>query len=623
MLRKGVWLVVCCLIVAIMVLSSCQSAAVQKEEGVTVVGKVTEKPTTKVEEEEVEGVAEQGEEMITIQLTKKDGTPVTKTVEKPRYGGVLNICLGYPPVAFDSTYTYDYDCFANALVLENLACADWAMGPAGTGETTYRLSLPPILVGTATGMLAESWEIEGNDTMIFHIRKGVNFALDTRNEASRLVGGREIDAYDLEWSRKYYFETPRGYLYSSYGPHYVSTTAIDKWTLEVKVKPGYVGLLFDYAADYSGHVAREVVEKYGDVNDWSRVVGTGPYMLVDYVEGSSMTFEKNPNYWRKHPVFHEDTMPYLDGIKDIIITDPSTRLAALRTGKIDVQGGAQHCAITWEEAESLWKTNPELLYGENKATSNWGMFMKLDKAPFDDINVRHALSMAVDRQEIIETIYGGNSSLEIYPVASFFPDYYLPFDEYPESVMELYEYNSEKAKQLLIEAGYPEGFKASVVADARWEDLLLVVQQQWTKIGVDLELDMREPGTYHGIRDSHEFQDMLISNLRLYGPHKFMEMTAGSPLNISEIDDSRIQELHEGINANIFDRAAVSSLFKELQPYVSENAWFIQLPAQSSYTFWQPWVKEYHGEGGIGYSESSSWAHYVWIDEDMKYEMTK
>ena len=59
------------------------------------------------------------------------------------------------------------------------------------------------------------------------------------------------------------------------------------------------------------YMPREVVEEYGDMNDWRRVIGTGPFMLTDYVEGSVMTFERNPNYWRKHPIFG-DQMPYLD-----------------------------------------------------------------------------------------------------------------------------------------------------------------------------------------------------------------------------------------------------------------------------------------------------------------------
>ena len=78
----------------------------------------------------------------------------------------------------------------------------------------------------------------------------------------------------------------------------------------------------------------EVIEEHGDAQDWRNLVGTGPYMLTDWVKDSSVTYTKNPNYWGYDEKFPENRLPYLDEVKSLIIPDSSTLLAALRTGKI-------------------------------------------------------------------------------------------------------------------------------------------------------------------------------------------------------------------------------------------------------------------------------------------------
>ena len=101
-------------------------------------------------------------------------------------------------------------------------------------------------------------------------------------------------------------------------------------------------------------VPHEVVDEYGNLRDWRNSCGTGPFMLVDYIKGSSWTVERNPNYWGNDPIHPENKLPYLDSVKCLIIPDTSTMMAALRTAKID------QLEVGWEEAGSLMKSNPEL-----------------------------------------------------------------------------------------------------------------------------------------------------------------------------------------------------------------------------------------------------------------------
>ena len=133
-------------------------------------------------------------------------------------------------------------------------------------------------------------------------------------------------------------------------------TATDKYTVVWKLS--YLTLscletLLDTRA-VGQLVPREVIEKYGDAQDFKNAVGTGPFILEDYVSETFFNFIKNPNYWgydERHP---DNKLPYVDSVKALIIPDNSTAYVALRTGKIDIIEGVQ-----WWQADSLMRTNPE------------------------------------------------------------------------------------------------------------------------------------------------------------------------------------------------------------------------------------------------------------------------
>ena len=79
-----------------------------------------------------------------------------------------------------------------------------------------------------------------------------------------------------------------------------------------------------------------MIKEHGDVKDWRNLVGTGPFEITDWVEGSSITWTKNPNYWGYDEKYPENRLPYIDGMKMLVIPDVATRVAALRSGRIDV-----------------------------------------------------------------------------------------------------------------------------------------------------------------------------------------------------------------------------------------------------------------------------------------------
>ncbi len=608
MKKKFVWLIVSCLMVLALVLASCGPAVTEEEEDI-----VTE------EEEEEEGVVEEEEEeeveMVKLTLEKADGTIVEKLVEKPKYGGEYTFVRSTTILYFDDVKQYTHSAQTMNLTHEELMQGDWSKGPAGTGEATWLYNIFPS-PSVQAGILATHWEMPDADTQIFHIRRGIRW------HDKPPTNGRELTADDIVFSLMRLWTTPTQFRYGAYPfeRDLVSITATDKWTVVIEYQPGRAGPVYEIVADHSKIVPRDAIEMYGDMTDWRNAIGTGPFVLVDYVDASSVTFERNANYWGTDPLHPDNQLPYLDGVKWLVIPDASTRLAAMRTGKIDQLG------LGWEDAGELIPTNPELQYITYYTGTAATLHYRLDKPdlPFYDVMVRRALNMAVNNQEIIDTIFGGQAELLTWPLGPITEllDMYTPLEEMPESVREQFEYHPDKARQMIADAGYPDGFKTEVVTTSGGVDMLAVVQSYWAEIGVELEILVKDYAVYSSMLFNKSYGAMFMASMSDTLPHKFVYTKPGSVNNYSMVDDPVIWEAYEKVSAAYFDWDERARLMKEIAPYMLDLAPALQFPGGYAYVFWQPWVKGYHGENSVGYMSHYNYPKYIWIDQDLKEELT-
>jgi len=266
-----------------------------------------------------------------------------------------------------------------------------------------------------------------NETLLFNIRKDVYW------QDKDPVNGRQYDANDAAWAVNHLWEAPTGAHQMIVAPdeRIISATALDKWTLEVKVPPQAQGLQAIYTGSWLFHYPKEVVDTYGDMKDWKNVVGTGHYTLEDYTAASVITLKKNPNYWQHDPIHPENQLPYLDTLKWMIITDASTQLAAFRTGQLDYSYGL---TISREDGEKLLNDNPEMKFVTLPGTAFFPYF-RVDKPelPFSDVRVRQALTLTINKQELIDDYYGGFATLDgqIYPPDKAWEPFYTPMAEMP------------------------------------------------------------------------------------------------------------------------------------------------------------------------------------------------
>jgi len=535
--------------------------------------------------------------------------------EVPKYGGVFNFCISEPLLGLDEAISYPWATYTLNFTNEELVSGDWAKGPAGTGEAGWLIA-GTFFLPLSTGIVAESWEIPDTGTFIFHIRKGIHF------HDKPPVNGRELNADDVVYSLNRLYELPTSYLNYCYPVGNLlrptSITAPDKWTVVVKYP------IIEAKRDMGHHdfqriVPREMVEEWGDLQDWRASCGTGPFMLVDYVPGSSATLKRNPNYWRKDPLHPENTLPYLDGINMLIVTDPSTRLAGLRTGKLDYLP-----AISWEEAANFMKTNPEL--GQLKSLPNaYCIHMRTDNSelPFDDIRVRRALAMAIDNPAIVEDFYGGSAELLTHPLQPCpeFVNIFTPLEELSESTRKLYEYHPDEARQLLAEAGYPDGFETKIVCYQDHVPILSIVKDYWAKIGVDLEINVKEYGVWKSICTGSAHEEMIYDVHATDCSGAVNRLKEDRWENLSIISDQRQIETVALIDQYRGDWPELQKVWKEFIPYFLDKCWIIETPTPYQYTMWQPWVQNYHGEFSVGYYNFYNFVNYIWLDTNLKKSM--
>ncbi len=563
-------------------------------------------------------------------------TQTTKPSDKPQYGGLLNLALTADITIFDDIVTVGFGPGqTNRLTNDTLWQGDWTKGDAGgygTGKSPW-LDWYDIFSDKA-GSLATSWKwtldaASNQGTLVYQIRQGVNFALDPASEASRLVNGRQMTADDVVYSLKQVTTDKRSYVYKAYaGLRNCDIQKTGPWEVTIKVSAGDLITAVAKFGEYVSIVPHEVVEKYGDMADWHHSVGTGAFTFKDFVSGSAATLARNPKYWDTNPVGpgKGDALPYIDTFKYLIIPDASTRLAALRTGKVD-----SFPSVNYDDAAQVRNSAPGIKEREGilGGDPQW-VYMNSQRAPFNDVRVRRALAMATDLNTIKATVNHGLGQILTWPVeySPAYKDIYLGLDDpaMPQSVKDLYTYNPTKAKQLLADAGFPNGFKTTALVVSSEVDYMSIIKSMWSKIGVDMSLNVQEAAAGRPIYNAGNYDVVGFYGGR--GPistyYHMVTMVGHSPAggSGSNIQDPTIDAASAKMQSLVLvDPAAAYATFKDSMKYVLDQAYVISRPMYPLTNFWWPWVKNYSGEYSVGYIEYDSWAKWIWIDQALKRSM--
>lgn len=334
--------------------------------------------------------------------------------------------------------------------------------------------------------LAKSWESsEDKKVWTFHLREGVYF-----HPFPDYPDGYELTADDVVYS----YHKAATAATSAFAGGYTGITVekVDDYTVQFTLDEPVSEILFlaKVANNQGGFIVpKKALEEKGSKWFKTHPVGTGPFMFDSYKTKQSTTLVRNSEYYAGTPILEEVVIHYMP--------DVSPREAGLRTGELDIIEGLK---------EKEWAENIEKY--PNVEASTFGpaetqvLHFNMTESPFDNIKVRKAVAYAINREHVAQFLGLG---VPIYSPAMAPPSPGALTKEKAEEAGVAYEFNPDKAKELLEEAGYPDGIKTEVIVSEMASSYLKpmqIIQSQLRAVGIDLKLKVVEHSTFHSlIRD--------------------------------------------------------------------------------------------------------------------------
>jgi peptide/nickel transport system substrate-binding protein len=519
-------------------------------------------------------------------------TPTAARAQTPRRGGTLSLRLWDPP-HFDHDLTISYKThipltFTHSRLLKHKA------GPA----------VPP---GTfpLEGDLAESWTQPTETTYVFKLRRGVRW----HNKPP--VNGRELTAEDVRYSVER-FLTVKGNANAYMLKAVDRVEALDPYTVKFTLKEPFAWFLDMIANPMAvAIVARECVERFGDLKKPESVVGTGPWMLDSYRPNAGYTLVRNPGYF-------VPGLPYIDRIEAVVDEDNASRMASFLAGKYDLGWefpGAINRTDWVQIKDKLKQTRPQLRTAEFAGTSMYHLSMRTDQKPFSDVRVRQAMSHAIDRQALVDAIFEGVGVMNA-PVPAMLKEWALPVDQLGEGAR-YYRYDPAEARRLLAAAGYPNGFPATICftdyGSTVMVDATQLVLKHLKDVGIGARLDQKEYGAYistcfYGKFDSLAFgpqTPFLDPDNYLFGQYYPDELKNQSHINDPVVADLLVRQ------RRTFEPGKRRELVHEIQRYLAKQQYYVQMPSGIFVAVWEGALKNYAPNLGYDYGGRLTTA---WLD---------
>jgi peptide/nickel transport system substrate-binding protein len=319
--------------------------------------------------------------------------------------------------------------------------------------------------------LATEWSAPDDHTYVFKLRQGVKFH-----------DGNELTADDVKWGIEAQADPPAPGIKTQYPAKITNIDAVDKYTVRINMSgpdPSVVGY-FAWQR-YTPVTPKNIYDK---VNVLTQGIGTGPYKLVEFVPNDRVVYTRNPDFWNKD-------LPYIDELTFKVLPDEQARVAALRSGAIDGATFTPDVAKTMANDRNL--TVLKGLYAAHKEIQL--IIKDGNKNPWNDVRVRQAMNHAINRQDIIDKVFGGDA---VY--SSVIPPGY---GDWPLTEADLtgnyLKYDVDKAKGLLQQAGFGSGFEMELqsINPPRFiTQAAEVVAEQWKAVGIKANVVPLEIGTF-------------------------------------------------------------------------------------------------------------------------------
>jgi len=520
--------------------------------------------------------------------------PFSAAAQTPKRGGTLRLTVISDPVTgFDPHQTISFV----TMVPLSFVYSRLVKVKAGPSVKPGTYPIEPDL--------AESWTQPSDTTYVFKLKKGVRW------HPKPPVNGRELTADDVKYTYNR-FLTIAGNGNKPVLESIDKIDVLDKHTVKFTLKEPNAWFLDMLASTSTWIIAKECVEKFGDLKKAESAVGTGPWMLERWEPNVRILYVRNPNYF-------VPGLPYADSVDMIIDKDPSSRLATWLAGKTDF-GPEYQQVVRRLDLAAAKQRKPGLQTAEYPWFTSGATGFKIDKPPFNDIRVRRALSRATSLAEIFESnafsqgVWVPNPAV---PAAA--AEWSIPIDQLGPEGRKLYEYSTADAKRLLAEAGHPNGFKTQVEVPsvAYGPDFLDAVQVQiknWKDAGIDAELKMKEYGAFISTTIYGKFDHMYLglrgawTDPEAYFYRPYMP---GQPLNVLNVNDPKLTDMIN-LQRRTFDVAKRKQIVFDIQRYLAEQALFGVNGSVKVVSAWDAHIKNFMPNNGFDFGGRLMAA---WIDK--------
>ena len=394
--------------------------------------------------------------------------------------------------------------------------------------------------GEPQPMLAESWENPDDLTYTFTLRPNVTFH-----------NGKTLTADDVKFTfDRIKDEATASPRVAQFTP-VESIEVVDDQTVTFNLSAPYGPFLATLSLGFSS-----ILPNDDSIDFQTEMVGTGPFMLESWEQDTETVMVPHANHWIPEE-------PQVEMLRWRILPDESARLAAVRTGEIHITSLADPLVV-----ESAGESEGVTVL-EQETTDYYLLGFNTAEPPFDDPKVRQALSLAIDRQAIIDAVFFGRGQVS-GPIVPTLGDWAQPVEQLPN-----YTVDREKAQSLLEEAGQSD-LTFTILAGSLYQEFVniaLVIQDQLSEIGVTVELEQVEWGTFIDRWVARDFQSFVSFNSSGNDPDAalYSAFITDGGTNAFQFSDEEVDRLLES-GRNTTDREARKSIYQDLEVALAEAA---------------------------------------------------